>query len=334
MTTMTAPRTTNGAAPSRMTLSAVTRGRVAAPLRVLCYGVEGVGKSTLGASAPAPIFLGAEDGSALLDVARFPQPRTWTDVLEAVRVLAHEEHDYRTLVIDSLDWIEPLVWAAVCAEMKIRSIEEPGFGKGYLAAVEHWRRMISALDALRRAKRMHIVLIGHALTKKFSNPEGADFDRYTLKLNDKAAALWREWVDELLFARFEQYVAKDKDTKRAKGISTGARIVHTVHTAAYDAKSRHGLANPVPLSWDEIEKGCLAGDEALLDAARASAADVLAMVPEPMRAQAETWLRQAWDDHGRLAQRVNATRTRLGTRADDGEGGAANDSNNSDSNND
>ena len=119
MTTMTAPRTTNGSAPSRMTLSAVTRGRVAAPLRVLCYGVEGVGKSTLGASAPAPIFLGAEDGSALLDVARFPQPRAWTDVLEAVRVLIHEEHDYRTLVIDSLDWIEPLVWAAVCAEMKI-----------------------------------------------------------------------------------------------------------------------------------------------------------------------------------------------------------------------
>lgn len=323
-TAMTAPQQrpangngASGPAASRMTLGAVTRGRVAAPLRILCYGVEGVGKSTLGASAPAPIFLGAEDGSALLDVARFPQPRAWGEVLDAVRVLTHEEHAYRTLVLDSLDWIEPLVWAAVCAEMKIKSIEEPGFGKGYVAAVEQWRRLIAALDGLRRAKRMHVVLIGHALTKKFANPEGADYERYTLKLNDKAAALWREWVDELLFARFEVYVAKDKDTKRAKGVSTGARIAQTVHSAAFDAKSRHGLANSIPLSWEEIERGCLAGDEALLAAAQRDAEAAVALAPEEQRAQVDAWMRQVWGDRDRLAQRANATRARFGARADD-----------------
>lgn len=322
-TAMMAPqqRPVNGNAASgpasRMTLGAVTRGRVAAPLRILCYGVEGVGKSTLGASAPAPIFLGAEDGSALLDVARFPQPRAWGEVLDAVRVLTHEEHAYRTLVLDSLDWIEPLVWAAVCAEMKIKSIEEPGFGKGYVAAVEQWRRLIAALDGLRRAKHMNVVLIGHALTKKFANPEGSDYERYTLKLNDKAAALWREWVDELLFARFEVYVAKDKYTKRAKGVSTGSRIAQTLHAAAYDAKSRHGLPNPMPLSWEEIEKGCLAGDEALLAAAQRDAEAAVALAPEELRAQVDAWMRQVWGDRDKLAQRANATRSRFGARADE-----------------
>lgn len=318
---MTAPqhRPSNGNnSGPRMTLAAVTRGRIASPLRVLCYGVEGVGKSTLGASAPSPIFLGAEDGSALLNVARFPQPRTWSDVLDAVRVLTQEEHDYKTLVIDSLDWIEPMVWAAVCAEMKVKSIEEPSFGKGYLAAVEFWRKLIAALDGLRRAKKMHVVLIGHALTKRFSNPEGADFDRYTLKLNDKAAALWREWVDELLFARFEVFVSKDKDTKRGKGVSTGTRIAQTIHSAAYDAKSRHGLANPTALSWEEIERGCLAGEEELLAGAQRAAEATLALVPKEKRAQVDAWLREVWSDRDRLSQRTNNARARFGARdADD-----------------
>lgn len=321
-TTMTTPQSraaiANGAPyPPRMTLSAVTRGRIASPLRVLCYGLEGVGKSTLGAGAPEPIFLGAEDGSALLNVARFPQPRTWDDVMEAIVVLTREQHEFKSLVIDSLDWIEPLVWAAVCQEMRVKSIEEPSFGKGYIAAVEYWRRMIVALDALRRAKGMHVVLVAHALVKGFRNPEGPDYDRYILKLNDKAAALFREWVDELLFARFEVYAARDKDTKRAKGVGTGARIAHTVHSAAFDAKSRHGLRDPIPLAWEEIERGCLASAEALLEAAQKDAAEVLALVPDADRAKADEWLRQAWADRERLAQRVNSLRARVSGRSND-----------------
>ncbi|RYZ41299.1 MAG: hypothetical protein EOO72_07980, partial [Myxococcaceae bacterium] len=110
------PRTPGGQqskppVPSRMTLDALVRGKRAAPLRVVLYGVEGIGKSTFGASAPAPIFLGAEDGTDHLDVTRFPSPESWQEVLDAVRVLTTEQHDYRTLVVDTLDWAEPLLWA-------------------------------------------------------------------------------------------------------------------------------------------------------------------------------------------------------------------------------
>ncbi|MCS6901519.1 MAG: MAPEG family protein, partial [Myxococcales bacterium] len=76
------------------------------PLRVVLYGVEGVGKSTFASQAPDPIFLCAEEGAVGLDVARFPTAHTWIEVLEAIRVLTHEEHPYKTLVIDSLDWLE------------------------------------------------------------------------------------------------------------------------------------------------------------------------------------------------------------------------------------
>lgn len=212
--TMTAPNgqrpAANGrpqAAPaaSRMTLGAITRGRVAAPLRVLCYGPEGVGKSTLGADSPSPIFLGAEDGTAHLDVARLPQPETWRDVLEAVALLTREPHEFKTLVIDSLDWVEPLIHRFVCDEAKVKTMEDVSYGKLYIAAVEQWRLLISALDTLRRVKRMHVVMVAHALVKSFKNPEGPDYERYQLKVHEKSAALLKEWVDELLFARFETF---------------------------------------------------------------------------------------------------------------------------------
>lgn len=296
--------------PSRMTLSAITRGKVAAPLRVLCYGVEGVGKSTLGADAPDPVFLGTEDGTAHLDVARLPQPRNWQEVLDAVTLLTREPHDFKTLVIDSLDWLEPLVQAHVCTIAKVNSVEDIGYGKGHVASLEHWRKLIAALDKLRADRRMHVVLIGHALVKPCKNPEGPDYDRYTLKLHDKAASLFREWVDELLFARFSTFGFKAKGEMRAKGTGNGNRIVQTVHAAAYDAKTRHGLRDGMPLSWEEIERGCVDGDLEALDAARADALAAAQLPPAEAREKADAWMREVWGDRARLAQRTNLLRAK------------------------
>lgn len=314
-TTMTRPGTSarpQAAAqqPSRMTLGAITRGRVQAPLRVLCYGVEGVGKSTLGADSPTPVFLGAEDGTAHLDVSRLPQPETWRDVLDAVALLTRETHDFKTLVIDSLDWVEPLIHRFVCDEAKVKSMEDVSYGKLYVAALEQWRLLINALDRLRTAKRMHVVMVAHALVKGFKNPEGPDYERYQLKIHDKAAALLREWVDELLFARFETFSLKGKGEMRTKGVSTGARVVQTIRAAAYDAKTRHGLRDGMPLSWAEIERGCVDGDLEALDAARADALAAAQLPPAEAREKADAWMREVWGDRARLAQRTNLLRAK------------------------
>lgn len=238
--------------PSRMTLASLVKGRQEQPIRVVLFGVEGVGKSTFGANAPSPIFLGAEDGTAQLDVDRFPAPESWTDVLEALRVLATDKHGYQTLVVDTLDWAEPLLWKFICERDEQPSIEAYGYGKGYSAALDEWRVFLAALERLRRAKGMHVVLIAHSWIKPFKNPEGDDFDRYEMKLHPKAAGLVKEWCDCVLFANHETLVATDKKTKRVKGVDTGARLIHTQRTAAFDAKNRYGLPESMPLSWSEF----------------------------------------------------------------------------------
>lgn len=239
------------AASGRMSLSNLVRGPIVTPLRVLAYGIEGVGKSTFAAGAPNPLFLGCDKGNLRLDIVRMPQPRTWDDVLEALRVVEHEAHDFKTLVIDTANSLEPLVFRKVTGGFC--SIEDfgKGFGKGYNAALDHWRELLAVLERIWEARGMHIVLLAHTLTKGFNNPLGANYDRYEVAMNAKAAGLLKQWVDFVLFMR-EETTAKLDDQKNIKGQSTGARFLHTRWNAAYDAKSRGWLPEQLPLSWRDF----------------------------------------------------------------------------------
>lgn len=241
------------ASPSRMTLANVKKGKQAAAWRFLLYGVEGVGKSTLAAATPSPIFLGAEDGTAHLDVVRLPSPQSWLDIKAGVELLIREPHDYRTLVLDTVDWAEPLLWAFICQRDKKSDIEDYGFGKGYTAALDEWRVLLASLERLRESRKMNVLLLGHCHAKPFKNPLGEDFDRYELKLHIKAGGLLKEWSDAVLFANHETYAKKDERTKKVKGISTGARWLYTERTAGYDAKNRFGFPEMLPLSWPDVE---------------------------------------------------------------------------------
>ena len=296
----------------RMTLAAVTRGTVQKPLRVLVYGTEGIGKSTFGADAPAPIFLASEDGTSHLDVARFPQPSTWEDVMEAIRTLTVEAHEYRTLVVDTLDWLEPMCWDYVCRSAKKTSIEDFGFGKGYVAALDEWRRFVAALDKMRERTGMHVILLAHSFVKAFKNPDAdvGDFDRYEMKLHAKTAGLLKEWADAVLFAQYE--TVSKKVGEKNRGVSTGARVVHTERRAAWDAKNRHGLPEMLPLSWEEFYAGtgtrAAGGDVA---ATRAEVERLITLLPA---AEVDTWTK--WlaspgaSDPRKLAQALDRLKTK------------------------
>ena len=246
---------------SRMTLAAVVKGKIDGPYRLVIHGTDGVGKSTFAASAPNPIFIGTEDGTGHLDVARFPAPESWEDILDAVAALTADAGGYKTLVLDSLDWAEPLLHAKLMAEDgKAEVIEEiaGGYGKWVNVVTTHWRSFFAALERLQRAQGMHVILVAHSFIKQFSNPEGEDYSRYVLKLADKSAALCREWSKGCYFAQYETFAVKEKG-KRVKGVSTGARLLYTQRTAAYDAKDRYGLPESIALDWDEFDQAAKKG---------------------------------------------------------------------------
>ena len=246
-------------------LSQVKKGVLDAPMKILIYGGEGVGKSTFASQTPSPIWLGADGGTAHLDVARMPEPKTWEDVIASIRELATEKHDYKTLVVDPVNWLEQLCWDFIVkrdedsffqgtnsAGKKIRSIEDYGYFKGQKTiAQREWVNFTHELTALVAAKQMHVVLVAHATVRKQKDPSGEDYERYSLAMFEDAAAHLRQWADYVLFARMRTMTTKQGAGAFAKfkAKSDGQREIRTTLNASFDAKSRPQLPDPLPLDY-------------------------------------------------------------------------------------
>lgn len=237
-------------------LGKVTKGKQIAPHLLLLYGPDGIGKSTFGAGAPSPVFLGPEKGTMNLDVARFPSPNSWSDVIQAVDELGSSNHDFKTLVVDTLDWLEPLVYEKVCKDYSVNSIEKAagGYGKGYREAFNHMVDFRERLSFLRENKGMNIILLAHSKVTTFEDPATEQgYNRYELKLQDANSvsirSMWREYVDAVLFCNFQTF--SKGEGKQARGISTRERKIWTERDAAFDAKNRFGLPFEMNLDWNE-----------------------------------------------------------------------------------
>lgn len=234
-------------------LASVSKGPKARPHFIALYGPGGVGKSTLGASAPSAIFLGTDDGTDHMDVARIPAPKTWADVKAAVSALTFEEHDFKSLVIDTVNGLEPLVHAHICREANVKSIEDVdgGFGKGYVRAEEEWIEFFRSLKRLR--EKMNVIILGHAKIKPTDDIyQGERYDRYILKMHERAADIVLESVDCMFFANYEQVASKEKGAKKAKMRGEGRRRMFTEQRPAFVAKNRFDLPFEMDLSWEEF----------------------------------------------------------------------------------
>jgi len=188
------------------------------------------------------------------------------------------------------------------------NIEDFGFGKGYVAALDQWRQLLAMLDQLARTRGMNLVLVAHAAIRRVEEPYVGAFDRYRMKLHERSADLLREWADAVLFARHELFTVEKKG--RLQGVSSGARIVHTQWTAAYDAKNRFDLPDTLPLDWDEFAGAARRHSPASCETLRREIVALLPLLPD--REKAERALQDwAGDDPARLARLLDKIRGKV-----------------------
>ena len=228
----------------------ITSGRVARPQKLVFYGVEGIGKTSLAAQTPDPLFIDTEGGTAHLDVRRLQKPTSWEELIALVKEVANTPDVCRTLVIDTADWAEQMCIDHICAKYKQPGIESFGYGKGYTYLSEEFARLLAACDEVILSGK-NVVITAHAKMRKQELPdEQGAFDRWELKLSKQTAPLLKEWPDALLFLNFKTLVvATDSNTHKAQG---GKRVMFTSHHPCWDAKNRHGLPEELDLSYASI----------------------------------------------------------------------------------
>ena len=244
-------------------LSKIKAAKTPRPPRILVHGPEGIGKSTFFSKAPNPIFCQTEDGLDELEVAKFPAvgpAESYAQVMEWITELYIQDHNFKTAIIDSADWLEVLVWKHVVEEAdnaKIKTIEDFGYGKGYIFAAEAFRKILDGLNALRLKKNMVIGLTAHSLIKRFDDPNTEPYDRYVLKLHQRSASVLSEWADIIGFASQLTIVKSEEvgfEKVARRGIHASERLLWTQERPAFIAKNRYTLPESILLEWKALSE--------------------------------------------------------------------------------
>ena len=233
----------------------ITSGKVHTAVKTVIYGAEGIGKTTLAAQFPSPLFIDTEGSTKQLDVARLPAPRSWEKLLQELDFVISRRH-CATLVIDTVDWAEQLCIADLCAKNGKSGIEDFGYGKGWEYEKESFGKFLNKLTEVINAG-INVTLTAHAALRKFEQPdEMGSYDRWEMKLGSKTtnkiSPLIKEWADIVLFCNYKTLVVQtDKEGKKHKA-QGNRRVMYTQHHPCWDAKNRYGLPEEVPMEYAQI----------------------------------------------------------------------------------
>lgn len=229
----------------------IQSGKIKRPVRMCIYGAEGIGKTTLAAHAPDPLFIDLEKGSLNLDVNRITDVDTWEKLTAVLTEIRKDPTICKTLIIDTADRADALASEYLCTKYNVSGIESFGYGKGYTYLAETFTKFLKTLDTLVDTCGINIIITAHGKLRKQELPEESGaFDRWEMKLSKQVAPLVKEWCDTLLFCNYKTMVVETENkTKKAQG---GTRVMYTSHNPCWDAKNRADLPPVLPLLFEKI----------------------------------------------------------------------------------
>jgi hypothetical protein len=219
----------------------------------LVYGAEGRGKTTLASKFCKPVALLLERGLPRgVTVDAVDGVGTYEHVIESLRELIRDPRGYQTLIVDTIDNLEPLLLENVCLKHGWKNIESPSYGKGFVIADQEWQRFIRGLTALRDKHGMTIVLVAHSTIERFDDPRAPSYTAYWPKLHKRARHLILDACDVVGFLAEELHVATSDSgfRERTRAVSNNQRFLFVEGCPAFVAKNRYGMPPKIPIPAD------------------------------------------------------------------------------------
>lgn len=209
---------------------------------ILLYGQEKSGKSTFASHADDVIFLATEPGLNALSVFKI-DIQSWEEMLSACAELAAGKHNFKTIVIDTIDNAHDFCLEHVCREMKIKHPSDAEYGKGWAAVNNEFKRVLTRLANLPYG----LMLISHSQVQEIKTRTGS-YDRITPTLGKGPRRTVIGLVDMVLMVEVDA-------VKGDAGEFSYRRIIHTKPTPNYDAGDRTGrLPDTLPLDYKAFMK--------------------------------------------------------------------------------
>lgn len=266
---------------SRNWLEEAKQKRKVRPTAAIIYGGPGIGKTSMAAFAPSPIFLSdySEDGVGILaatglipEVSQMPPLEKWRDVIDQLKALETGEHEFKTLVVDTLGGVETLMHQYTINQDFGGDKGEKGFagyGRGAKVATSYVRDLLNAIDRVRDTKGMSVLILAHAKIATRKNPDGPDYDRWAPVCEPPTWEVFERWADMVLFCDYVTVVAGTSDPmKKGKARGGEDRVIRTTNAATFVAKNRHNLPPEISMggngqeAWSNLLEAIKTGRQA------------------------------------------------------------------------